>query len=357
MKAKYFVCAAALAFMFVSCDKVENEEGTGNGDGNTLSITLSSQNVEVPASGGQYSVEYEFVGDPISIEAVCPEAWVNGLDYSQTGIISFNVDANTVNESREAVVTIISPDAEGSATFTVTQQDPSHIELSELLNSRWTARICQFDREKTFFQILTETLEITSQYITAGEYAEQYATDWNAANPDNILSAEDFLYFQYTDSATAGTTGTMTYFNVTFGETIVEVEDGMMTPAGGARVVRATGEFSYDPETKILTIEDVGNENYTRDVVVQLGRENGELTYEVIKTWWPDYLQYYFGSKDQFGFNLNNYDVTEFYKPHGSLKYYLYKDENYTPGSDSGEDTGEDNTGDENTGEEQGSEE
>lgn len=346
MKAQYFVCAAAMAFMFVSCDKTENGGGGTTGDG-TLPITLSSENVVALASGGQYSVEYSFTGDTISIEAVSPEAWVNNIDYSQAGVISFNVDENTGSESRSTVVTIISPDMDGSVTFTVSQYDPSYIDITELLNTRWTARICQFDREKTFFQILTEILEITSQYITAGEYAEQYAADWNAANPDNLLSADDFMAFQYTDSASAGAAGTITYFNLTFGENTIEVADGMIAPSGGVGVIRAMGEFTFDSETGIITIEDESNVNYNRTITAQLGRENGELTYEVLVTWWPDYIAYYFGSRDQFGFNLDNYDGTEFYKPYGSLKYYLNKVDSYTPGVDDGEDSGDGNTGEE----------
>ena len=180
--------------------------------------------------------------------------------------------------------------------------------MYDLENAVWTARICKFDREETIFQEVNPELqsELWSSYITAGEYADQYAHDWNMEHPDDLISSEDALGFEFTDPE-AVNPEMRTFFTVTFNDGCIEVVDGMETVAGGATVIRIAG----------------CNTLYDREVRIQFSKENEEMVYDVVYMWHPDYLTNYFGTSDRLGFVLANYDGSKCYIPHGKLRYYL----------------------------------
>lgn len=85
-------------------------------------IKLGKTTVNVGAGGGsmllEYTIENAHQGEKISAEAA--EDWVNGFNYSITGAMQFNVDANEGTEPRECLVTVKYRYAE-DVVFTVKQ--------------------------------------------------------------------------------------------------------------------------------------------------------------------------------------------------------------------------------------------
>lgn len=324
---RYFpiVCLSVLVLTVpVSCNR--NDSGLST----DVTIRFQTKSMAVPAAGGTFSIEYTVYGgvDDYEVEAVCPETWIGGWTYGD-GEITFNVDPNT-GGSRQAVVNILCDGEEDGVSFTVIQADPTQISESELDNTVWMARICQFYRDETIFQEVNPEInsEIYSSYITAGEFADQYASDWNRDNPDNLITPDDAIYWEYT-SPDAVNPEYVTYFTVRFQNGGIEVSYGMETVAGGAAVTNIAGKYDFDESTGIMTVADTLNQLYDREVIIQLTRDGDELVYEVLRTWNPGYLAEYFGCFDSFGMVLSNYNGTKCYKPHGRLEYHLiYAGEN-----------------------------
>ena len=335
MKKSYPIFLAVLfsVFSVTSCSEKETESAVS-------SIELSETSIEVLASGGMQSVAYQITNPGEgTVEAICPDSWINGFDYSVDGVISFNVDANTGGD-RETTVTVMYSDA--TATFSVSQPDPKKLHADDLVNAWWTAERCTFDMEKTFFYYVNpESLgefmanPLTGRHaISAGEFASNFANAYNVANPDSEpMTVNDALIFFFLESEDL-----TTYFNVGFydnnGEPSIVVEDGMTTPAGGANVIRISGTYTFDETTGTLQVHDTSNTTYTRDVTIHVERSGENLIYYVTKTWWPDYITDYLVYEDEgigeemketdhFGLTLNNYTSTEFYQVFGSLVYTL----------------------------------
>lgn len=288
-------------------------------------ISLDTASIVVPASAGTYSISYRISSPAMGgdVEAICPDSWVNSFSYDaendSTGVISFNVNENT-GEDRTASVSVIYSNATQAATFTVEQANPYKVFASELNNTSWEATFCRFHRDSTIFNEVNPENQSELWYIkiTAGEYADQYALDWNMANPDNLITAEDALSFEFTESVEL-----TTFCHVRFYDGWVEVSDGMTTPAGGAELTRVYGEYKYDEDTGILEVHDVGNTLYEREVVYKIRREGDHITFRCTYMWWPDYMADYFDDNDRFGFVLPNYDGSRCFIPYGYLSYEL----------------------------------
>ncbi|MBO7199536.1 MAG: BACON domain-containing protein [Alistipes sp.] len=119
------VCAVAL---LAGCRK---DPGTNPNKPNVKvdsEIVLKKESVSASLDGGSYLIEYSIkyngegedphTGEKITAEAA--EEWVNNFNYSVTGVLQFNVDANPSSESRECLVTVKYRYAE-DATFVVKQ--------------------------------------------------------------------------------------------------------------------------------------------------------------------------------------------------------------------------------------------
>lgn len=288
-------------------------------------VILDTANIVVPAAAGTYSIAYRIASPAVGgkVEAVCPDGWVNSFSYDaesdSTGVISFNVDENT-GDDRTASVSVIYTNAEQPAVFTVEQANPFKVFASEINNTSWQATYCRFHRDSTIFREANPeaTSELWSNTITAGEFADQYALDWNMANPDNLITAEDALSFEFTESVEL-----TTFYHVRFYDGWVEVSDGMTTPAGGAEVTRVWGEYTYDENTGIMQIHDVGNSLYEREVTYLLQRDGDHINFRCTYMWWPENLEYYFGYIDYFFGALPNYDGSRVFMPYGHLTYEL----------------------------------
>lgn len=296
--------------------------------------------------GGICSVPYQVASSDAgeTVEAVSPQNWVNGFDYSVDGVISFNVDPNEGTEDRNTTITVLY----GNQTISlpVSQYKPSRVLASEIENLTLTATECAFDSENTIFKMVNPddqsqfyTDEDGRQYITAGKFASQYAAAYNLANPDDMQTADDFLSFVYTDP-TLDNNMTGTFYDVYFytegGKKKMSVSDGSYAPGGNAELIRLGGEYTYDEETGTIYLYDTSNafpENW-RNVEMKIEKSGRYYIFQVTKTKWPDYWEDYFSkineelgidllTQDRFGFVLGNYSGTEYYVPFGTLIYTL----------------------------------
>lgn len=321
----HFALLAVACLGAVSCSEKEEPEKPADEDPTPdveSVIVLDTNAVQTLSRPGTYSIGYT-IESPVpdgEIEAVSPEPWVNTFVYDTVArTISFNVDQN-MGGDREVGVSVIYSNAAEPALFTVKQPNPTKVLASELEDSFWKATICEFDRVETKFNEVNPEYhgELWSNCITAGEFADQYALDHNMANPDNPISPDDALGFEYveTDMLT-------TFYEVTIVNGEIDVTDGQKTPAGQAGVVRVYGKYEYDEDTGIMVVEDIANETYTREVTYEIKRDGDFVLFRCLKTWWPDYNAEYFGDQDRFGFVLSNYDGSKAYMPYGYLLYKL----------------------------------
>lgn len=334
---RFISAVSALMAISVSCAKQELPVST---------FKMDSTAIVVPAGGGICSVPYQVASSDAgeTVEAVSPQNWVNGFDYSVDGVISFNVDPNEGTEDRNTTITVLY----GNQTISlpVSQYKPSRVLASEIENLTLTATECAFDSENTIFKMVNPddqsqfyTDEDGRQYITAGKFASQYAAAYNLANPDDMQTADDFLSFVYTDP-TLDNNMTGTFYDVYFytegGKKKMSVSDGSYAPGGNAELIRLGGEYTYDEETGTIYLYDTSNafpENW-RNVEMKIEKSGRYYIFQVTKTKWPDYWEDYFSkineelgidllTQDRFGFVLGNYSGTEYYVPFGTLIYTL----------------------------------
>lgn len=300
-------------------------------------ISVGQTEFNVRTEGGTFTVTYS-VASPVEgevPEAICPESWVGSWEYNtQDSTITFKVEPNSGND-RQTTVSVIYGDAQTPAEFTVYQSNPNKIFAEDLEGTAWTAMTCTFDRNETLFHGINP--EYPSEFlfdfnlgeygeyvvITAGEFADRYAMDWNQDinNQDNLISANDVLVFDFSEVVQ----GVTCYYNVSFANGVLDIHDGQVTPVGSAKVQRILGKYTYDEATGLITVTDEANELYEREVVIQIRKDGEDMLLNVIETWWPDYLAEHIGYNDRFGFNLYNYDGTEIYLPAGELTYRLKK--------------------------------
>lgn len=108
------VAAVAFALTLHSCKPDEEQVASP-------SLNLERTEVTVPAEGGSFTVAYKIENPLADVKVVCECAaeWLGPFDTSKEGIISFQVDANTDENARNAVVEVIY--GEESESFTVLQ--------------------------------------------------------------------------------------------------------------------------------------------------------------------------------------------------------------------------------------------
>ena len=359
MKKNYllYLAVSLIAPVVFSCTKPEDELDEGLDVASDAVLVLSETAIEVPSGGGSQSIAYQLkeTVEGASIEAVSSESWVNQFNYDVDGVISFFVEPNE-GPDRSATVTVLYGET-SPCSFTVTQPDPKKVPDSFLDNTTWTAIKCDFDRERSLFYYCdTETHDFSSQYnpddpdnpiryITAGKFAADYAAAWNAAYPDDPKTTDYFLTFEFTDPATTED-GSGTYCDVEFryneaGEPTILMSTGVSTPAGATTILSVTGTYTYDRASSMLIVDDeaikqrlyddAGNLMdiivLPRETLIHVEKSGEYLILRVEKTAWPhpDFAvdTYIPESKDQpsFGFNLNNFDLSQEFCIYGGLTY------------------------------------
>lgn len=318
--------AAALLIPFsavVSCTEDNNLAASSSSV-----IVIEDSVLTVLAGGGSQSVSYsiESPAKGLEIQPICPEIWVNGFNVDAENILSFNVDRNE-GGYREAVITVMYGKAE-SKTIKVRQYSAQAVLLSELEGKSFTATYCHWDRTQTIMYNCNPEnpgeISVVDP-ITAGEFAENYARDFNMANPDSMATMEDFLLwlFQVDTVANVGT-----YFDVDFAAgNNITVHYGNVAPAGSVDVIQFTGEFTYDEATGIMNVLDIGNTTFPdgKEVTLQFSRDGNDILYECLNTGWPETSvnYYYFQSYDSFGFTIYDYNEEKVYRPWKKLVYRL----------------------------------
>lgn len=123
-------------------------------------FSIDQDTVYAKAEGGTLSVQYTLTNaqDGLSVQPDTEADWINGLDASQTGIISFVVSENTETTSREADVTVTYGELQDG--FKVIQEgtvpdqpeEPSAFEITitDVSSNSFTMDIIPEDKELTF---------------------------------------------------------------------------------------------------------------------------------------------------------------------------------------------------------------
>lgn len=312
--------------MMASCSKKEIP---------VTAFELDSATIVVPAQGGQYSVAYQSPSISNAVpEAICPESWVNSFDYSVNGVISFSVNPNEGDQDRSVNVTVLYGD--DVATFTISQHNSKKVLASELENSFFTARFCDFDPDRTRFYYMNPNdigefyfNPVTqSRYITARQYASAYAAAYNNTYPDSPISTEYALQWEYIEpTQDNGMTGT--FYDVRFyeegGEAKVSISDGTYAPAGNIEVIRVAGTYTYDEATGTITVNDTSNElvENHRTVTIHIERSGDQYKWQITDIPQQEVLADYLEPEDmnqpQLGLTVPNFNSTEFYTVVGNL--------------------------------------
>lgn len=114
-----YAFAALAAVVIVSC---ERPSGGGTPQGETPEFKPKGMtSFEVPAQGGEYSVEYVLT-NPVQdgiVKASCPEDWVSIQPLSQDPEISFTVSENVSETPRETLIKVVYAYGENELSFNV----------------------------------------------------------------------------------------------------------------------------------------------------------------------------------------------------------------------------------------------
>lgn len=132
MRTRFFIYLMAGATIFCACDKQLGKDEIDTGyeepdnpdDGGEEKpspvLTLESGMLEVPVYGGTYELTYEIENayDSLELKVVGEDDWVNQVDKSINGKITFNVDNAVGERTRSTEIQFIYGDAEEVLTVT-----------------------------------------------------------------------------------------------------------------------------------------------------------------------------------------------------------------------------------------------
>lgn len=104
MKKSVFFIFSAFAFMFMSCERPENESAE------SPVLTPNTEEIQVLAEGGEYQIAYslENPDEQGSLNASAPSDcdWIGSFNTDDPGIITFNCTSNESEATRESIVTV-----------------------------------------------------------------------------------------------------------------------------------------------------------------------------------------------------------------------------------------------------------
>lgn len=164
MKGFYKIFLAAILAMAAGCQEEELKPSR---------LTLNSEEVTVPAEGGEVSISYRLdspiYNGNVSLSGV-PE-WISDINTSISGIISFSVAENSQTESRTADLTVQYSGDAGSPVLKVTQSPktiPAVFDIRMELVTQTSAKysVIPGDKNQTYLSMLVEK-----------DYFDQYGSD------------------------------------------------------------------------------------------------------------------------------------------------------------------------------------
>ncbi len=324
MKNKFcLLVASALAVLAaMSCSKEEGTTEDKTPDGPSV-LTISSTEVSALGAGGTYSVDYIVTGSSTGyIETIADDSWVHSFSVDESaGTISFVVDANTGEASRQTRVTVLYSEAEDAAVFTVVQDtyDPTKVLLSDFQDSSWSAYVAEFDKEETLAMYINpESGYPTGISITAWEFAQDYANRWNVLYPYNPISPEDAMEVEFSEEANA-------YCSIVFGGDRITLNEGYIS---GSSILRINGEFEFDESTGIMTVYDTANSLYNREEQILLTKDGDDLLFRVLYvSSWGDIMTEYYGTNWYLSLNFYDPNREYLYSFHGYIQYRLTRTE------------------------------
>lgn len=272
-----------------------------NHDGKTPDIVsdikLSETEFTVPASGKEFTVYYSILNavEGAAIEVTTDEEWIV-VNAEVEGVIGLYVAANTeLKEGREGVVFV--KYAEADHTITVKQEGFTNSTQSDLVGT-WQAVGDRWNLDAVSACYLMDgdgfAFDDDGNYvtITVREYCQQYADDWNTANPDSEIKATAEIMAEklYEDM---GVRATMT------------VTEDSVTFEWGHQYVLVTfvkGAYNYDVANGVMQVDDRAVTDDPRNLKIKVFTdEQGYRCFE-----WPEFYL----------FNMTSFD--------GSKEYWIY---------------------------------
>lgn len=311
-----FLAAAAAMTALVSCTEKQTKESQ---------LIIDQQVLEFGEDGGDAKVTYTLLNSDGTSEITLsgtPE-WISEPVTSVSGEITFTVEPNTGN-AREAQITVACGSVSGEFLL---KQDafliyPTAEQISgKIINTTW----CQFYEDETvMYKYNLESnypmTDANGDFIkmTAGEWAQDFIDKYNADNPDSPATVDELMGYDFTEIIN----GEEFYLYITTTmDNVMDCWYGSRTEYGDAKIRKIYGEYTYDESTGTMTIEDVGNTNYTRTVVIQFRRLPGNrLEYQITQIEFP--YMVWIEEGDSFPLMLSDYDdPTVAWMPAGKMTY------------------------------------
>lgn len=266
-----------------------------------VQISVSPAEMTVPTSGGECTFTYTLSGTDGDIlpEFSCPAEWVSDITVAEPGLVRFTVSANPLSEMRETAITLTCQSA--TAVVTVTQDGITYPAAEDIagtwnvIGDRW-----DLDEGKSACYLMDDESEDgfardeNGDYITitVREYCEEYAKDYNA-DPKNEIKGtpEDFAEKIYEMLGLSGT------FTVT--DKHIKFDWGLDV---GFYSTYIDGDYTYDPGTGIMTVDDRAIPSSPRELPVNVFTdEEGRMNFR--------FSEYYI-------VGMTSYD--------GSREYWIY---------------------------------
>lgn len=188
----YVTCLAAVALMAVSCDKTSGEDVQ---DPPVLTIVQSS--INVVGMGGDFELTY-IVENPVenaTVSAKATETWIENIDCSVSGKVTFSVPQYFESENRSAIISIeysygdgLSVTAQANVIQIATEYD--HIVEMTIASGTYYGEVYSKSMNGTYqYYFWLHDTEFDNGYVAAnGTY---YLFDiWSSVQPsdlDNII--------------------------------------------------------------------------------------------------------------------------------------------------------------------------
>lgn len=160
-------------------------------------MTLSAEEVQVSAEGGLMELPYDLTGfDGVpEIKAVYDADWIDGFDFSEEGLIRFNVLPTDSREQRSASVRLVVPGFGVESSFNVIQYEGEIPDLAittyGLVENRIYYNVTPFDKDMTYIVLGCEKSRVADfttdeQWYEADK--EYFAEKYPGADIKEILN-------------------------------------------------------------------------------------------------------------------------------------------------------------------------